>query len=175
MRQGEETRRGDKARTSTGKDEGKARTRTWRGRGRVCNDPTRRAIRVSILGALEEEAGEGREAGRHTHHDAAGEVLHAALGEHAAAPDPMAPRRVDDGQSHRDEEEDVCLEAKAVCEASRHQRGRHDGEHALVGHEQQPGICATTTLPSIDNPLDTSTFCMPPKRAGLPKNSSVSP
>ena len=94
-----------------------------------------RLAAVVLAGAEHERGDERRDAGVDVHHRAAGEVEHAAAHEPAAAPDPVRHRRVDQQGPERDEG-DVGPEPHPLDHGAGDQRGRDDGERALVGHEQ---------------------------------------
>mmetsp|Transcript_83741 Transcript_83741/g.234631 ORF Transcript_83741/g.234631 Transcript_83741/m.234631 type:complete len:388 (+) Transcript_83741:475-1638(+) len=110
----------------------------------------RQGVLLVLLRAFahQQEARKRREARGDVHHDAAREVLHAPLGQEAAAPDPVAPGRIDEDEPEGDEEQ-VGFEAEAIREAPRHQRGGDHREHALVCCEQQ-----AWDLPHDDLPVN---------------------
>ena len=78
-----------------------------------------------------EHRGQSGVAGAHVHHGAAGEVEHAALGQPAAAPDPVDEGDVDDDAPEHQEPE-IALELDAVGEGAGDERRRDDGEHLLI-------------------------------------------
>src|SRR6185312_12563302 len=86
-----------------------------RQRHRVARDRVRLALRVELAyaSAEHERAGEGCRGAAEVHDRRAREVLHAALGEEAAAPDPVPDERVDEG-GEDDREDDVDAELRAV-------------------------------------------------------------
>ena len=77
------------------------------------------------------ERGDSRDV---VHDDPAGEILHAPLRQDAAAPDHVDEREVDQDQP-RGQKQHVGLEGDAVGERAGDQRRRDDGEHHLVGAE----------------------------------------
>jgi hypothetical protein len=85
-----------------------------------------------------EDAGEGRDAGDVVHDDAAGEVQHAPLRQDAAAPDHVNEGEVDE-EEPGGQEEHVGLEGDAIRERAGDECRGDDGEHHLIGAEDDHG------------------------------------
>jgi hypothetical protein len=79
---------------------------------------------------------EGRHAGVDVHHRAPREIEHPLRHQPSAAPHPVRHRRVDEQRPQHDER-DVRSEAHPLHDGPRDERGRDDGEGALVRHEEQ--------------------------------------
>lgn len=86
-------------------------------------------------GAEKLAGGEGGEASSGVHDDATGKVLDPPRAKPSArAPDPVAPRSVDEDNPKSDEDE-VGSETQPVRESARHECRRDDCKHALVPRE----------------------------------------
>ena len=71
------------------------------------------------------------------HHDAAGEIERAQLLQPAAvSPQPVGQRIIDERRPQQGEE-NIGRKLEALGKRARDQRRRDDGEHHLIGHEQQ--------------------------------------
>ena len=86
----------------------------------------------------ENDAAESRETGSAVHDNASGEVTDAVLPQPAAAPDPVAPGHVDEGDPENLEHE-PSLEVHLVTQSAGDERGCDDGEHELVHEDDLSG------------------------------------